>query len=130
MADDQPTCGKGLAANAVLPERLAALMTAMAAMLENHVRALDPDETSGRLERDAYVRLVREQRTLASGLEALARAMDGYRDLPVAKHDMVPLTDQTSREMLSAFIQAEEDVLTLLRDRTQEHRAMLNEIRR
>src|SRR5687768_5379869 len=106
MADDQPTCGKGLAANAVLAERLAALMNAMAALLDNHVRALDPKEAAGRLECDAYERLVEDQRTLASGLENLARAMESYRDLPMAKHDMVSLTDQMSREVLSAFIQA------------------------
>src|ERR671918_1616113 len=93
MADDQPTCGKGLAANAILPEKLAALMSAMATMLENHTRALDPNEANGRLERDAYQRLVRDQRTLASDLEALARAMQSYRDLPMPSHDMVPLTD-------------------------------------
>ncbi len=74
MADDQPTCGKGLAANAILPERLAALMNAMATMLENHTRALDPSETNGRLERDAYERLAGDQRALASGLEAFARS--------------------------------------------------------
>lgn len=130
MADDQSTCGKGLAASALLPERLAALMTSMAAVLENHLRALDPGEMSGRIEHDAYVRLVREQRTLASGLEALGRAMAGYRDLPGAKHDMLSLTDQTSRDLLSAFIQAEEEALRLLQNRVQEHRAMLSEMRR
>jgi hypothetical protein len=130
MTDDQATCGKGLAANAVLPRRLAALMAAMAAMLENHVLALDPDETNGRLERDAYERLVGEQRAIASGLEALARAMEGYRDLPMAKHDMALLTGPASRDMFSSFIQAEEGVLTLLQDRVKEHRAMLGELRR
>ena len=130
MADDQPSCGKGLAANAILPERLSALMKAMAALLENHVRALDPNETNGRLERDAHEHLIKDQRTLASDLVALASAMKGYRDLPIAKHDMTPLTDQTSREVLSAFIQAERDVIALLQDRVQEHLVMLADMPR
>ena len=103
MADDQPTCGKGLAANAILPERLGALMNAMATMLENHTRALDLNETNGRLEHDAYERLVSDQRTLASGLEALARALEGNRDLPMARHNLAPLNDQASRAVLAAF---------------------------
>jgi hypothetical protein len=125
MADDQPTCGKGLAANAILPERLAALMNAMATMLENHTRALDPSEANGRLERDAYERLVRDQRALASGLEAVARAMESYRDLPMAKHDMSPLRDRTSRAVLSVFIAAERDLIALLQKQAAEYEGML-----
>jgi len=125
MANDQPTCGKGLAANAILPERLAALMNAMATMLENHTRALDPTETNGRLERDAYERLVRDQRALASGLEAFARAMEGNRDLPMARHNLAPLNDQASRAVLAAFIDAERDLITLLQKQTENHAVML-----
>jgi hypothetical protein len=125
MADDQPTCGKGLAANAILPERLAALMNAMATMLENHTRALDPTETSGRLERDAYERLVRDQRALASGLEACARAMEGNRDLPMARHNMALLNDQASRAVLAAFIEAERDLITLLQKQAESYAVML-----
>jgi hypothetical protein len=47
-SDDRPICGKGLAANAVLPERFASLKNALAALLDNHVRALDPQEVSNR----------------------------------------------------------------------------------
>ena len=43
-SDDQPTCGKGLAANAVLPARLGELMAARAEVLERHMKALDPTE--------------------------------------------------------------------------------------
>jgi hypothetical protein len=128
MADDQPTCGKGLAANAILPERLAALLSAMATMLENHLRALDPGEANGRLERDAYERLVSDQRALASGLEELARAMAGYRDLPMARHAMGPLTDQTSRGVLAAFIEAERELAALLQRQIRELEGMLSQM--
>ena len=47
-ADDQWTCGKGLAAGADLPGKLAALLAARAEVLERHTRALDPSEPSGR----------------------------------------------------------------------------------
>ena len=38
---DRPTCGEGLAANAVLPAKLAELMAAQAEVLKRHTRALD-----------------------------------------------------------------------------------------
>jgi hypothetical protein len=39
---DRPTCGEGLAANSILPAKLAELMAAQAEVLERHTRALDP----------------------------------------------------------------------------------------
>jgi ABC-type uncharacterized transport system ATPase component len=62
-------------------------MNAMAVLLDNHVRALDPQEAAGQL-------------------------------------------DQTSREVFSAFIQAERETVTLLQHRVQEHLAVLGEMER
>ena len=128
MADDEATCGKGLAANAVLPEKLAALMGAMADLLENHVRSLDSSDPNGRLERDAYQRLVEDQRALASALGALASAMASYRDLPMAPHEVTVLMDQKSKDVFVSFIHAEEEAAALLRRRIDEHRAMLGQM--
>jgi hypothetical protein len=128
MADDQPTCGKGLAANAVLPQKLGILLSAQADLLENHIRSLDPNEDAGRRERDAYKRLVRDQRALASSLAALATAMEGYRDLPIARHDMSPLTDRASRAVLSAFVDAERDLVMHLEKHLQDFEGMLGDM--
>jgi hypothetical protein len=125
MQDEQPTCGKGLAAHAVLPERIGALMEAMAELLQNHTRSLDLEDANARLERDAYDRLVREQRAIAAGLEALAAAMRSYHDLPVGKHDENVLADRQSIDVFASYIRSEESVLALLQDAAAEHRAML-----
>jgi hypothetical protein len=129
MVDDQSTCGKGLAANAALPQKLSALFAAQANLLQNHVRALDAKEEAGRLERDAYERLVKDQRALALNLAALATAMRSYRDLPMAKHDMAPLTDQGSRETLSAFVDAERELARYLEEQVQEFQTMLRDMK-
>jgi hypothetical protein len=47
---DRPTCGEGLAANAVLPAKLADLMTARAEVLKRHTRALDPIDATAQKE--------------------------------------------------------------------------------
>jgi hypothetical protein len=51
--DDQPTCGHGLAGNAVLPAKLAELMAAQADVLERHTLALDPSDLHARRELEA-----------------------------------------------------------------------------
>ena len=125
MQDEQPTCGKGLAAHAVLPDRIGALMEAMAELLQNHTRSLDLDDANARLERDAYDRLVGEQRAIVASLEALAAAMRSYKDLPVGRHDESTLADRQSVDAFAAFVRAEESVLALLQDTVAEHNAML-----
>src|SRR5688572_22588173 len=130
MTDASPegwTCGKGSAANAVLPAELGALMAAMADLLDNHTRALSADDANSALERAAYERLVKNQRAIAASLGALAAAMESYRGLPSAPHDESVLADRRSLEVFAAFIDAEEAAAGLLQEQIKEYRAMLSE---
>jgi hypothetical protein len=124
-SSEQATCGTGLAAGAVLPEKLGVLMAVMADLLANHVRSLPPGDANADLERRAYERLVNDQRAISTSLNDLAAAMKSYRDLPAAPHDESVLGDTQSRDVFAAFIEAEEHVLTLLQKQTREYRAML-----
>jgi hypothetical protein len=125
MQDEQQTCGKGLAAHAALPKKIGVLMQAMAELLQNHTRSLGLNDADARLERDAYDRLIKDQRSIASSLKALAAAMRSYRDLPVCAHDESTLADQKSLDIFASFIRAEESVSALLQESAAEHRAML-----
>jgi hypothetical protein len=120
------SCGQGVAANAVLPEKVGVLMGSMAALLQNHTRSLDAADSNTKQERDAYHRLIKELGAVASSSQALAAAMRSYRDLPNATHDVRVLADQKSRDVFASFIRAEEDVHALLQTTVAEHRAMLN----
>ena len=104
MSDmDEPwTCGMGLAAGAELPERMGALLEAMARNLELHMRSLDPNSAAAAQELIAYQRLTGSQRTVAGFLQALAGEMASYRDLPMAPHDEAALH---TPEVLAAFHQ-------------------------
>src|SRR3954452_24306874 len=79
--DDQPTCGKGLAANADLPAKLAGLLAARADVLEQHMKALDLTDPASRQERDAYDSLAGTHREIAAELDRMAQQMAGYRSL-------------------------------------------------
>ena len=56
----QPTCGKGLAENSVLPAKLGDLIAAMHKNVEVHMKALDLTDQNSRAEYDAYEELVKE----------------------------------------------------------------------
>ena len=88
----QPTCGQGLAEHAALPEKFADVIGAVAENLEIHLGALNPSDKRSRPEFDAYVALTTEHREIESRLRALALQMEGYRDLPMAEHDMAVMT--------------------------------------
>jgi hypothetical protein len=129
MQEEQPTCGKGLAAHAALPEKLGALLSAMAELLENHTRSLPLEDANALSEREAYDRLIKDQRVISTSLKALSDAMRSYRGLPIAPHDEGTLTDQRSLQVFDSFICAEEGVLALLQRSVDEHRAMRGRMR-
>lgn len=82
MADDQ-TCGKGLAEHSELPAKLGTLTVAVADILEAHMPALDLTDERSRREYDAYRGLAEDHRQTGIRLEAIARQMAGYLDLPM-----------------------------------------------
>ena len=126
---DEPTCGKGLAANAWLPAKLGNVSAAMAAMLDIHATALDfTDENSAR-EREAYLSLVGKYRAVAAQLHALATEMTGYQDLLMGRHDMTVMNDPNMAETFAELVRTKEDLLTNLQQRIEEERQMLAEMR-
>src|SRR5262245_10207463 len=128
--DNEWTCGRGVAANAVLPERIANLLAASGAVLDNHTRSLDSKNPNAKREATAYRRVIREHRAAAQRLVGLAETMKSCRDLTMAEHDMGVLTDSRSVDVMAAFVDAEEELLSLLRDRVAEHSAMLEQMKR
>jgi hypothetical protein len=124
--DDQPTCGKGLAANAVLPAKLAELTAATAEVLERHTKALDVNDTAAREEFDAYAALVRAHRAVASELAKLAQQMAGYRDLPMGRHDEAMMADPAGQaEAFQRFVAIEREILAFLRTQVEQDERLL-----
>ena len=125
-AADQPTCGKGLAANAVLPARLAELLTVQAEVLERHVQAIDLTDPHGQAELDAYTALARAHRASAAELAKLAEQMASYRDLPMARHDMSVMTNpQGQMEAFRRFVAIEQQIMAVLQAKLQEDQKLL-----
>lgn len=123
--DDPWTCGKGIAENAALPAKVAALLDAVADNLEAHLTTLDLRAEVSRPEHAAYVELAREHRELAARLRATAERMAGCRDLPMAEHDPAALASPAVMEAFERFVAAERDLLALMDERVQGNEAML-----
>jgi hypothetical protein len=125
---DDWTCGKGLAASAVLPERLGAVMAAMAEVLHVHMEALDPEDDASRREHEAYRRVSQQLGQMASQLEVLAREMAAYRDLPMGRHDLEAMNRPIVRESFAAFVGRKQELLTLLQETEESDREMLEQM--
>ena len=124
--DDQPTCGTGLAASASLPTKLAALMAALAEVLERHTHALDLTDAATKEEHDAYTKLARAHRVVAGELASLAEAMTHYRDLPMGQHDMTVMADPNGQaQAFQRFVALERELLSHLQAKVEEEEQML-----
>jgi hypothetical protein len=128
MGDEQ-SCGKGLAENAALPAALGAVTAAMAHVLELHMRALDLEDPNAAKEHEAYGKLVRDQRAAAAQLQTTARAMTGYRDLPMGQHDMAVMSDARSVAAFESFVQTKAELLALLQKTKEGDERMLAAMR-
>ena len=124
MAEEQ-TCGKGIAENSVLPASLAELVASTARVLEVHMKALDLTDDNAKLELEAYRELASAHRRIAAELASLAERMAGYRDLPMARHDMTAMMSPAPRHAFAGLVRQEERLLELLQSRVARDHAML-----
>jgi hypothetical protein len=129
MSTDEPTCGKGLAEHSALPAKIGAVIGAIGEVLELHMTALDLTDERSRREHDAYRELADVHRHIASQLQATARRMAGYRDLPMGRHDMSVMASPKAAEVFAQVVKLEGELLSLLQSRVERDRAMLGEMR-
>jgi hypothetical protein len=123
---DRPTCGEGLAANSILPAKLAELMSARAEVLKVHTRALDLTDAAAQKDLDAYTTLERTHRDVASELADLGEEMAGYRNLPMGRHDTTVMADPKGQtEAFRRFVAVERDLLALLQTKLEGEEELL-----
>ena len=128
--ESQQTCGQGLAENAELPGKLAALTESVAGVLETHREALNPRDANSRREDEAYRELTETHRKIAGELRDLAKRMEGLRDLPMGKHEAKVMSSPKAVGAFEKFVTLEGQVAALLQRRLIGDRAMLDQMRR
>lgn len=118
---EQPTCGQGLAQNAVTPAHLAQVAAATAVVLEVHMGALNPDGP----EFEAYRQITEHHRRAAADLAEAARLMAEARDLPMGSHDMSVMTGPAVLETFSDLVSAKAHLTALLHAQEAEDQQLL-----
>ena len=126
---NQPTCGKGLAENSVLPAQVGKLIAAMAENLEAHMKALDLTDENSAAEFDAYGKLVKDLKQAALELHVTANQMAGYRDLPMGSHAEKEMMHPRVRDTFERFLNEKRELLSLLQETTERDRAILDGMR-
>ena len=126
---EQPTCGKGLAENAVLPATLSHLITSMANNLHVHMNALDVTDPNSQQEYDAYEKLVGHLRQVAAELQWAANEMIGSRDLPMGRHDEAAMTQPAVREAFEQLVAHKRELYVLLQETSEPDRQLLEVMR-
>jgi hypothetical protein len=126
---EQPTCGKGLAANSLLPASMADILGSLNGLLQAHLKALDLGDENARREHAAYFELAKAYRDIAESLRTTAERMAGYRDLPMGRHDMEVMRGPEPVEAFARFVNREQNLLDLLRARLPGDQTMLAEMR-
>ena len=124
-SDDELTCGRGVAAQAVVPRAFGAVLGAVAGSLESHLPALDLSDDRSRAEHDAYVEIAASHRTIAELLRGLAQRMEVLRELPMGAHDARQMTGPEPVAAFESVMRAERELLELLQGRVQWNAAML-----
>ena len=125
---NQRTCGQGLAEHSVLPAKLGELIASLAEILELHMKALDLTDENSRKEHAAYLALSREYRKIAAQLQATAKQMAGYQDLPMGRHDEKAMSSPQIRGAFEKFVTREQELEGLLQNRIDEDRRLLIEM--
>lgn len=123
--DDQQTCGKGLAHHSALTASLGEIIASTARVLEVHMKALDVTDDNSKREYEAYRELAAAHRRIAAELADTARRMEGYRTLPMGRHDMAAMASAAPRHAFAGFVSREEALLSLLQSRLAQDKAML-----
>lgn len=128
-ASEQPTCGKGLAENAILPWSVGNVISGMAENLAEHMKALDLEDENSRAEYAAYERLVGQLRQAAAALHVTASEMSGYRELPMGRHDMAVMTRPAIRETFEKFVGYKQELSRLLEQTSERDHQLLEMMR-
>ena len=129
MVEDIQTCGKGLADRSVLPAHLATLIAALAGVLEEHQKSLVSNDANTAAENAAYWDLAKRYRNISQDLIAASRQMESYRGLPMAPHEIDVLTGSANVSAFDRFVEAERDLIDLLRTVLARDETMLKSMR-
>lgn len=126
--EEQPTCGQGLAAHALVPQLIAALMNATSDNLIAHLPMLVAGDADTQHERSVYERLSGMHLEAAAMLDAIATEMKEQHDMRMGQHDVETMSHENMSKALESMARAEAQLVAQLEVQLADHRAMVDEM--
>jgi hypothetical protein len=126
--DEQMACGREMAGDAEVPEKLARLMSHVAAQMGRHAGWVGTATPAARREHDAIARVGAEYQAIADAATRAATAMRAMRDLPPAPHDPARLDRAAMAKWMRDKIAMQRDFARLLERHAVESESTLREL--
>ncbi len=114
-AEDK-TCGQMMAEKAVLPAKMAEVMTAVVGMLDAHAKfMLDGKTKEGKKEATALQALAKHHKGLATAFTKTSEAMKKMAEVPGAPHDMGKMmADPAIGASMKEMVRTHKEMIALL----------------
>lgn len=119
------TCGAGMAAHAALPSKLAEVMEATAALIDDHARWVGSSHDERALnEALLWASIAASHRNVADLSAALASQMQATRDLPDAPHDLASMGEDAGA-LMQRYVASARELAALLSEDADMMNSML-----
>jgi len=123
----EATCGQEIAADSEVPEKLAQLMSHVAANMETHAKWV-AGSVGGKLEHDRLMVVAREYEAIAAAAGRAASAMKDMKAIPPVQHDPVLLDREGQARWMRAKIEMQLDFARLITRHAEVSRKVLAEM--
>jgi hypothetical protein len=126
--DDEMTCGREMAGDAEVPDKLAHLMSHVATQMHRHATWVGTATPAARREHDTLERVATEYQAIADAGTRAAVAMRAMRDVPAAPHDPARLDRAAVAKWMREKIAMQRDFAKLLERHAADSETALREI--
>ncbi len=123
---DGKTCGQMLADKAVLPAKMAEVMTAVTNMMEAHAKFMMTNkDKDSKKEAAALQKVAKEHKALAAAFKKTSESMKKLADLPGAPHDVSKLmADPAIMASMKAMLTTHKEMIALMQKEVTEMESM------
>jgi hypothetical protein len=124
---EEVTCGQEIAADSEVPEKLAQLMSHVAANMEAHAKWV-AGSAGGKLEHDRLMVVAREYESIAAAAGRAASAMKDMQSIPPVQHDPTQLDRAAQARWMRSKIAMQLEFARLLTRHAEVSKKLLAEM--
>jgi hypothetical protein len=128
MSDQEDTCGQELAAGAVIPEQLGALLIHVAGNLREHAAWVGSATPAAKREQEAMLATAQRYEALGAQAQETAASLRALAQLPAAEHDPGKLDRQKLAVWMKTKIELQRKLAGSLLEHAEASQRVLDEL--